>query len=42
MNATVPQVVIDRAYEDDPAVASAEYGAEFRTDVESFVELLLG
>ena len=37
MNSTVPQAVIDRAYEDDPAVASAEYGAEFRTDVESFV-----
>ena len=36
MTATVPQAVIDRAYEDDPAVASAEYGAAFRTDVESF------
>ena len=37
MNATVPQAVIDRAHEDDPALAAVEYGAEFRTDVESFV-----
>ena len=37
MNATVPQSVIDRAYEADPASAAAEYGGEFRTDVESFV-----
>ena len=28
MNATVAQAVIDQAYADDPAVASAEYGAE--------------
>jgi hypothetical protein len=37
MNPSVPQSFIDRAYERDPADASAEYGAEFRTDVESFV-----
>lgn len=37
MNATVPQSVIDEAYEDDPASAAAEYGAQFRTDVESLV-----
>ena len=37
MNATVPQSVLDRAYEADPASAAAEYGGEFRTAVESFV-----
>ena len=36
-NATVLQALIDRAYEDDPAVASAESGAAFPTDVQSFV-----
>jgi hypothetical protein len=34
MNPTVPQAFIDDAYERDPATAAAEYGAEFRTDVE--------
>ena len=37
MNPTVPQSIIDEAAEADPANAAAEYGAEFRTDVESFV-----
>jgi hypothetical protein len=37
MNPTVPQRVIDEATERDPASAAAEYGAQFRTDVESFV-----
>jgi hypothetical protein len=37
MNPSVPQDFVDAAYEDDAAVAGAEYGAEFRTDVESFV-----
>jgi hypothetical protein len=37
MNPTVPQALIDRAMERDPASAGAEYGAEFRTDVEGFV-----
>jgi hypothetical protein len=37
MNPTVPQSVINEAMEADPASAAAEYGAEFRTDVESFV-----
>jgi hypothetical protein len=37
MNPTIPQRVIDAAMEDDPASASAEYGAQFRTDVESFI-----
>ncbi len=37
MNPTVPQDVIDKAYERDPTSASAEYGAEFRTDVDAFL-----
>jgi len=37
MNPTVPQSVIDEAYERDPASAAAEYGAEFRSDIEGFV-----
>ena len=37
MNPTVRQSVIDEAAERDPASAAAEYGAEFRSDVESFV-----
>lgn len=37
MNPTVPQAVIDEAYERDPASAAAEYGAEFRNDIETFV-----
>lgn len=38
-NPTLPQRVVDRAYERDAAWASAEYGAQFRTDIESFVSL---
>jgi hypothetical protein len=37
MNPTFPQRIIDKAMERDPAKASAEYGAEFRNDIESFV-----
>jgi len=37
MNPTVSQKVIDRAYERDPVSAQAEYGAQFRSDIESFV-----
>jgi hypothetical protein len=37
MNPSVPQSVIDAALEADPSSANAEYGAEFRTDVESFI-----
>lgn len=37
MNPTISQSVIDRAIERDPASASAEYGAEFRTDVQAFL-----
>jgi hypothetical protein len=34
MNPTVPQSIIDQAMERDPAVAGAEWLAQFRTDVE--------
>jgi hypothetical protein len=37
MNPTVPVREIERAYDDDPISAAAEYGAEFRKDVEAFV-----
>ncbi len=37
MNPTVSQAVIDEAYERDPAWAAAEYGAEFRSDIETFI-----
>jgi hypothetical protein len=37
MNPTVPQRIIDEATERDAASAAAEYGAQFRSDVESFV-----
>jgi hypothetical protein len=37
MNPTVPDRIIAEAFADDPASASAEYGAQFRTDVETFV-----
>jgi hypothetical protein len=37
MNPTVSQSLIDEAMEADPASAAAEYLAEFRTDVETFV-----
>lgn len=36
-NPMVPQKFIDRAYERDEAVAKAEYGAEFRTDIEALL-----
>jgi hypothetical protein len=39
MNPTLKQSVVDRAMERDPASARAEYLAEFRTDIESFVAL---
>jgi hypothetical protein len=37
MNPSVPQSFIDSAAEDDPSAAAAEYGAQFRSDVESFI-----
>ncbi len=38
MNPSLPQSVIDEAYEADPASAAAEFGAEFRSDVASFLD----
>jgi hypothetical protein len=37
MNATVPQSTVDEALAADPALNTAEYLAQFRTDVEAFV-----
>jgi hypothetical protein len=37
MNPTVPQDYIDRHVAEDAARASAEYGAQFRSDIEGFV-----
>lgn len=37
MNPAIDQQVIDEAYEADASAAAAEYGAEFRSDIESFV-----
>jgi hypothetical protein len=39
MNPSLPQRVVDRAFERDAASASAEYGAEFRSDLEAFLNL---
>ncbi len=37
LNPTFDKRAIERAYEDDPSSASAEHGAQFRSDVEGFV-----
>jgi hypothetical protein len=37
MNPSLPRSVIDAAYENDPADAAAEYGAQFRSDIEAYV-----
>jgi len=37
MNPLLDPYVIAQAYKEDPASAAAEYGAQFRTDVESFI-----
>ncbi|MGI4800695.1 MAG: hypothetical protein ACRYG8_43065 [Janthinobacterium lividum] len=37
MNPRIDPAIIAEAYEDDPAAASAEYGAEFRSDIAAFV-----
>jgi hypothetical protein len=39
MNPSVPQSFIDAEYERDPASASAEYGANFRSDIAEFVSV---
>jgi hypothetical protein len=37
MNPRIDPAIIAEAYEDDPEAASAEYGAEFRSDISAFV-----
>jgi hypothetical protein len=37
MNPAYPQETVDKAYADDPASAAAEYGGDFRTDIDAFV-----
>jgi len=37
MNPSLSAKVVDRAYEEDPDSAAAEYGAEFRSDIEQFI-----
>lgn len=37
MNPTLDPSVIEQAYKEDEASAKAEYGAQFRTDVETFI-----
>ena len=37
MNPTVPQSFIDAEYEKDPVSAEAEFGAQFRTDIETYI-----
>jgi hypothetical protein len=37
MNPSLSQRVVDRAYERDPAAADAEFGGNFRSDLESYV-----
>ena len=39
MNPTLPVQVIADAYHEDPLSAAAEFGAQFRTDVEGFVSM---
>jgi hypothetical protein len=38
MNPTLPQRVVDRAYERDPLSARAEYDAEFRNDISGYAD----
>jgi len=39
MNPSLPQKIVDQALERDPAAAGAEYLAQFRSDVETFVQI---
>jgi hypothetical protein len=39
LNPSLPQAEIDVEYDKDAAWASAEYGAQFRTDVETFLSI---
>ena len=38
MNPSLDPAIVAEAYEDDPAAASAEYGADFRDDLADFVQ----
>jgi hypothetical protein len=38
LNPTIDQAIIDKAFEEDPQVARAEWGAEFRDDISGFVD----
>jgi hypothetical protein len=38
-NPSLSQSVVDREYERDPSSAAAEYGGQFRTDIETFVPI---
>ncbi len=38
-NPTVPQSVIDKAFEEDEASAAAECGAQFRRDIVTFIPI---
>jgi hypothetical protein len=37
LNPSLSEAFVDREYEKDPVWAAAEYGAEFRTDIENFI-----
>lgn len=39
MHPGIDPSIIDRAYEEDPSSAAAEYGAQFRSDLEAFVPI---
>ena len=39
LNPSLPQSEIDAEYQKDPVWAATEYGAEFRTDVETFISI---
>jgi hypothetical protein len=39
LNPTLSERIVERAFERDPVAASAEYGAEFRNDIEAFVSI---
>jgi hypothetical protein len=39
LNPSLPKSVIDREYQKDPTSAAAEYGAQFRSDIEAFITL---
>lgn len=38
MNPSIRESVITKAYDRDPAAASAEFGAEFRSDISTFID----